>query len=83
MQHLFLETDRLLIRPFELRDIEPSYALNLDAEVSKYTGDGGVVSKAEIERRIQEDVFGDYAKYGFGRLAVELNRRESLLGSLG
>ena len=72
MSDLFIETERLLIRPFSMEDIEPSYGMNLDAEVSRYTGDGWVVSKYEIERRIIENVLGDYKKYGFGRLAVEL-----------
>lgn len=80
---LFIETERLLIRPFTIEDIEPSYAMNLDSEVSKYTGDGGVVSKQEIERRIVENVFGDYEKYGFGRLAVELKGENKFIGFTG
>lgn len=81
--HLIIETDRLLIRPFCLDDIEPSYQMNLDAEVSKYTGDGGVVSKKEIERRITENVLGDYEKYGFGRLAVEMKGEGKFIGFAG
>ena len=81
--NLFIETERLLIRPFKMEDIEPSYVMNLDAEVSKYTGDGGVVSKKEIERRIVENVFGDYEKYGFGRLAVELKGENKFIGFTG
>ena len=80
---LTIETERLLIRPFSLDDIEASYAINLDAEVSKYTGDGGIVSKAEIERRIKEDVFVDYEKYGYGRLAVELKGENKFIGFTG
>ena len=57
--------------------------MNLDAEVSQYKGDGGVVSKSEIERRIVENVFGDYEKYGFGRLAVELKEENKLIGFTG
>ncbi|MDC1067647.1 GNAT family N-acetyltransferase [Candidatus Kapabacteria bacterium] len=82
-QNLYIETDRLLIRPFTLEDIEPSYEMNLDEEVSKYTGDGGVVSKKEIERRIVENVFGDYKKHGFGRLAVELKEENKFIGFTG
>ena len=67
-----LETERLLLRPHTLADVEPSYRMNLDSEVSRFTQDGGVVDRAEIERRIRENVLGDYAKYGFGRLAVVL-----------
>ncbi|MCH2224845.1 MAG: GNAT family N-acetyltransferase [Crocinitomicaceae bacterium] len=81
--NLFIETERLFIRPFKMEDIEPSYTMNLDAEVSRYTGDGGVVSKKEIERRIVENVFGDYEKYGFGRLAVELKGENKFIGFTG
>jgi len=81
--NLFIETERLLIRPFKMEDIEPSYIMNLDAEVSRYTGDGGIVSKEEIERRIVENVFGDYEKHGFGRLAVELKGKNKFIGFTG
>jgi hypothetical protein len=46
--NLFIETERLLIRPFKMEDTEPSYTMNLDVEVSRYTGDGGVVSNEEL-----------------------------------
>ncbi|MFK8038719.1 MAG: GNAT family N-acetyltransferase [Crocinitomicaceae bacterium] len=81
--NLIFETDRLLIRPFKLADIEPAYMMNLDAEVSLYTGDGGIVSKDETKRRIIEDVFGDYKKYGYGRLAVELKSEKKFIGFTG
>ena len=64
-------------------DIEPSYTMNLDTEVSKYTCDGGVVSKKEIERRIVEDVMGDYKKHGYGKLAVELKSENKFIGFTG
>ncbi|MBD79745.1 MAG: GNAT family N-acetyltransferase [Crocinitomicaceae bacterium] len=80
---LKIETERLLIRPFEKRDIQASYEMNLDAEVSRYTGDGGVVSLEEIEKRIVENVFGNYNKYGFGRLAVEIKGENKFIGFTG
>lgn len=78
-----IETERLILRPHTPDDILPSYHMNLDAEVSKYTGDGGVVSLSEIERRIKEDVLGDYKKYGFGRFAVELKSEKKFIGFAG
>lgn len=78
-----IETNRLIIRPFTEDDIEPSYQLNLDEEVSRFTGDGGVVNKAEIERRIKENVMGDYGKYGYGRLAVEWKENGQFIGFTG
>ena len=81
--NLFIETERLIIRPFTMDDLEAAHAMNLDEEVSKYTGDGGVVSKKEMERRIVEDVFGDYNKHGYGRLAVELKGADKFIGFTG
>ena len=80
---LFIETQGLQLRPFELSDIIPAYEMNLDAQVSQFTGDGGVVSKEEIERRISEDVLGDYKKYGFGRLALEWKEHKKFIGFTG
>ena len=57
--------------------------MNLDAEITRYTGDGGVVSRSEIERRIKEDVLGDYEKYGYGRFAVELISENKFIGFCG
>ena len=81
--NLIIETERLIIRPFNMEDIGPAYVMNLDPEVGQYTGDGGVVSKKEIERRIVEDVLGDYVKHGFGRLAVELKGENKFIGFTG
>jgi RimJ/RimL family protein N-acetyltransferase len=81
--NLIIETDRLLIRPFTMDDIEPAHAMNLDTEVSKYTGDGGVVSLKETERRIIQDVLGDYRKHGYGRLAVVLKKENIFIGFTG
>ena len=80
---LEIETTRLLLRRFTLNDIDAAYQMNLDTEVSKYTGDGGVVSRAEIQKRITEDVLGDYHKYGYGRLAVELKATQKFIGFAG
>lgn len=80
---LRIETERLIIRPFELSDIAPSYEMNLDPEVSRYTGDGGIVSYEELQRRIEEDVMGDYQKHGYGRLAVELKGVDKFIGFTG
>lgn len=78
-----IETERLILRPFTVDDLESAYKMNLDPAVSKYTGDGGIVTKAETLRRIEMDVLGDYRKYGYGRLAVELKGISSFIGFSG
>ena len=78
-----IETPRLLLRPFTLNDIEAAYNMNLDQEISIYTGDGGVVNYDEMERRIRGIISEDYMKYGYGRFAVELIGIDSFIGFAG
>ena len=78
-----IETPRLLLRPFTLNDIEAAYNMNLDQEISIYTGDGGVVNYDEMERRIRGIISEDYMKYGYGRFAVELIGVDSFIGFAG
>lgn len=83
LDNLYIETERLILRPMTEEDIEYSYQMNLDAEVSKYTHDGGVVSREEVARRIREHVMGDYAKHGYGRLAVIHKADNTFIGFAG
>ncbi|MDA8896246.1 GNAT family N-acetyltransferase [Bacteroidia bacterium] len=78
-----IETPRLLLRPFTLDDIKASYEMNLDQEISKYTGDGGVISYEEMEKRIKDVISGNYKKYGYGRFAVELKGVDAFIGFAG
>lgn len=78
-----VETNRLILRPFTPEDVEAAYEMNLDEAVSRYTGDGGVVSKAEVRRRITEDIIGDYHRTGYGRLAVIEKSSQAFMGFAG
>ena len=78
-----LETARLRLREFTLKDVDDMYLINCDPEVTRYTGDGGPLTRKEIERRIREDVLGDYAKYGYGRWAVIHKSDDQLIGFAG
>ncbi|MGI9516651.1 MAG: GNAT family N-acetyltransferase [Pirellulaceae bacterium] len=77
------ETERLILRPFTMDDVEASYQMNLEADVSRYTMDGGVVSREEIARRIRDHVLADYAKHGYGRLAVIHKHSSCFIGFSG
>ena len=80
---VILETNRLLIREFTMKDVEDSYQMNLDPEVTKYTNDGGVQSRDEIHHRIKNHVLRDYKKYGYGRWAVEFKPDNKFIGFCG
>ena len=78
-----LITDRLILRPFTLEDVPAQYEMNLDPDVSRYTGDGGVVGIDEIERRIKDHVLRDYKMYGYGRMVVEWKATGEIIGFCG
>lgn len=78
-----IETDRLLLRPFNLSDIEPSFQINADPRVTRYTHDGGVKTLEEIDHIIRINVLGDYHKYGFGRFAVIHKQDNRFIGFSG
>ena len=81
--NLIIETERLLLRPYTVNDIEAAYQMNLDPEVSRYTGDGGVHSLEEIDTIIRTHVLGDYQKHGFGRMAVVWKETNEYIGFSG
>jgi ribosomal-protein-alanine N-acetyltransferase len=80
---MIIETERLLMRPYTLDDIEAAFQVNLDKAVSKYTGDGGVKTRKEIQQIIESTTMADYEKYGFGRLAVIYKPDNKYIGFSG
>ena len=65
-----LDTDRLLLREFVPEDLETFYRLVSDPEVTRFTGDGGK-AREEVKRGLEERVFGDYRKHGYGHALLE------------
>jgi RimJ/RimL family protein N-acetyltransferase len=78
-----VETERLILRPFTLEDVEEWYAIHQDPEVTRYTGDGGVISKEEVKHRIRDHVLADYVNHGFGRWVVVHKEDNCLIGFTG
>ncbi|MFA7273504.1 MAG: GNAT family N-acetyltransferase [Crocinitomicaceae bacterium] len=76
-----LETERTLLRKLTKADAEDFYALNLDEEVVKYTGDKPFENlQAYIEFLTNYD---QYDKYGVGRLAVIDKETSKFIGWCG
>ncbi len=77
-----LETNRLIMRPFEETDAEGLFLLDSNPEVMKYVG--GVVS-TEIEQSHQmiEFIQNQYKENGVGRLAVIEKSSNILIGWSG
>lgn len=65
---LCLETERTLMRNLKIDDAEDFYALNLDQEVIKFTGDHPFENLQAAKDFLTN--YDRYEKYGLGRLAV-------------
>ncbi|MFL9832462.1 GNAT family N-acetyltransferase [Chryseobacterium terrae] len=78
---IILETDRLLLREFNVNDAESFYELNSNPNVIKYTGNSAF--KNIDEARIFLESYSDYQKNGFGRWAVVNKSNQEFLGWCG
>ncbi|MEM9023994.1 MAG: GNAT family N-acetyltransferase [Bacteroidota bacterium] len=81
--HTVLHTQRLLLRPYTMDDVEAAYQVNLDPETSRYTGDRGVKSREEIREILQGRILTDYRLYGYGRFAVIYKATDRYIGFAG
>ncbi len=76
-----LETDRLLLREFDISDAQSMFDLNSDPDVIRYTGDPAFVSINEA--RIFLANYSDYKRNGYGRWAVILKETNEFIGWCG
>ena len=68
MMKTILETNRLLLREFNISDAESFYELNLNPNVIKYTGNSAFKDIDEAKAFLEN--YSDYQRNGFGRWAV-------------
>lgn len=79
--HIILETDRLILREFEVADAPHYHALNADPEVLRYTGDAPFPTLASAVDFLSK--YDHYAQYGYGRWTVLLRETGELIGWCG
>lgn len=75
------ETARLILKRFSIADAQGFFELNLDPEVTRYTGDVPFGSVAEAESFIRN--YDHYDRYGFGRWSVLLKVSGEYIGFCG
>lgn len=78
-----IETERLILRPFQLEDFEAVYEFGSNKEVQKYTGDRLIPSLDAAKDLIKNVWFEDYQKYGYGRWATIYKPENKLIGFAG
>jgi RimJ/RimL family protein N-acetyltransferase len=69
--HIILETERLLLRTFTRDDAPLIYELNLDPDVTRYTGDP-VRDLSHAREVLEQVILPQYTLYNHGRWAVLL-----------
>lgn len=77
----YLETERTILRNLTIHDAEDLFALNLDKEVLKYTGDQPFENVQAAKDFLMN--YDQYEKYGVGRLAVVEKATSKFIGWCG
>jgi RimJ/RimL family protein N-acetyltransferase len=80
---IFLETDRLILRPFTEADADDLFALDSDPEVMRYVGPFQLADREAYRQHIVTKLLPYYAKYdGYGYWAVVEKASGTFLGWL-
>jgi len=78
-----LETERLVLRQFELDDAPVVFEINSDPEVVRYAEGVTPASLEESIGHLQDGPLADYAEFGYGRWALALKHSNELIGFCG
>ncbi len=79
----FIETERLILREFKIKDYKSVYELGSNLEVQKYTGDKIIKSFDEAKELIKNVWYEDYKKYKYGRWAAIYKPENKIIGFAG
>lgn len=82
-ENTFIETDRIILREFELNDLQAVFDFSSNTEVQKYTGDAVLNNLDQAKDIIVNVWFSDYKKYGYGRYAVVYKPDDKVIGFAG
>lgn len=80
--NIILETNRLLLRTFTPEDAQLIYELNLDPEITRYTGDP-VKDINHAKEILEQVILPQYALYNHGRWAVHIKDGLEFIGWCG
>lgn len=81
---IITETERLIIREFNLGDAQAVLHFNTPAEVNRFTGDAGMCESLSDAENIITDIWlKEYQEYGVARWAVVLKETNTVIGFCG
>lgn len=81
--NVVIETERLRLRPFREDDAEAYRPLVTDPAIVRYAGGPGPDTLEGVREIIRNAPLADYARYGYGRFAVEWKASAQLIGFSG
>lgn len=76
-----IETNRLLLRPYSMNDLDFFTSLWADPKVVRYIGEGVTRDRGEAEERLQRIIVG--YESGYGLLAASHKTEKRLVGHVG
>ena len=79
---IILETERLILRTWELTDVEEGYAIWGDKEVMRYFPDATILNREQVLDSIKRGI-DHQMKYGYQHWAVILKAENKLIGACG
>ncbi len=77
------ETDRLILRRFEAKDVESLFLLNSIPEVLTYIPGAPMTCRSQAEDILENVLLKNYRERGFGRWAVEHKADNKVIGFCG
>lgn len=80
--NLILETERLLLRPFELSDDKALFALDSNPKVHLYLGNNPATKIERVQENIKS-IQNQYEQNGIGRFAIILKDTNEFIGWAG
>ncbi|MDN3652510.1 GNAT family N-acetyltransferase [Thalassotalea ponticola] len=81
---ILIDTERLQMRHFHADDTAAVYAFSSDPDVTRYTGDAGMVTSLADARGIIDDIWlREYQQYGYGRYALVHKADDKVIGFCG
>ena len=81
---IIIETERLIIREFNLDDTQAVLHFNTPEEVNRFTGDAGMCESLSDAESIITDIWlKEYQQHGFARWAIVLKETDTPIGFCG
>ncbi|MDP1604566.1 MAG: GNAT family N-acetyltransferase [Legionella sp.] len=77
-----IETERIILRPFTMNDVDEFAVICADPEVMQFIGTGAPLDKETVQQQMQSWI-ALYEKQGFGLLALVWKENNRLLGFCG